>query len=83
MTEQGDNPAAAELRLGPWAELQAAAMPLRLAVFVHEQLVPEDMEWDADDAVSLHAVVWDGTGAALATGRLLPTLAAGGDAGLS
>ncbi|MES2184269.1 MAG: GNAT family N-acetyltransferase [Pseudomonadota bacterium] len=78
-------PAAPELRLGSWTNLQAAAAPLRLAVFVHEQSVPEDMEWDADDAVSLHAVVLDGAGAALATGRLLPTLVAGAgaDAGMA
>ncbi len=62
-----------ELLIGPWAELQALASPLRTEVFVHEQKVPAAMEWDNDDAMALHAVVLNRMGMVLATGRLLQT----------
>jgi YbgC/YbaW family acyl-CoA thioester hydrolase len=60
-----------QMRTGSWSELQALAAPLRTQVFVHEQNVPADMEWDADDATALHAVALNRMGFALATGRLL------------
>jgi predicted GNAT family N-acyltransferase len=41
------------------------------AVFVDEQKIPADMEWDAADAECLHAVAYNRLGMALATGRLL------------
>lgn len=61
-----------QLTLGPWHTQQAAAQQVRVAVFVHEQGVPRELEWDEFDAQSLHAVVLDDRGTALATGRLLP-----------
>lgn len=64
-----------QVRLGPWSELQAQAAPLRERVFVREQGVPQDMEWDAFDAQSLHAVAVNRLGHAVATGRLLPSQA--------
>ena len=39
---------------------------------MHEQLVPLDEEIDALDVLCVHAVAFDATGRALATGRLLP-----------
>jgi YbgC/YbaW family acyl-CoA thioester hydrolase len=60
-----------ELLFGPWSELQAMASPLRNEVFVHEQKVPAEMEWDSEDASALHAVVLNRMGMVLATGRLL------------
>lgn len=60
------------LVLGDWPRLQADAQPVRYEVFVIEQKVPVELEWDDMDASSLHAVVYDEAGAALATGRLLP-----------
>ncbi|WPB59244.1 GNAT family N-acetyltransferase [Xylophilus sp. GOD-11R] len=74
---------AGRLRLGRWSELQSWAAPLRLAVFVHEQGVPIDMEWDEDDALSLHAVLVGADGAGAATGRLLPVFQEGADIGFS
>jgi YbgC/YbaW family acyl-CoA thioester hydrolase len=62
-----------ELLIGPWVELQALASPLRTEVFVHEQKVPAEMEWDNGDAMALHAVVLNRMGMVLATGRLLQT----------
>ena len=55
-----------------WARAEAQVMPVRIAVFVVEQGVPEDIERDAFDAVSRHAIARDEAGAVVATGRLLP-----------
>ena len=55
-----------------WAKAEAQVMPVRIAVFVVEQGVPEDIERDDFDAVSRHAIARDAGGAVVATGRLLP-----------
>lgn len=67
--ERGD--AMVQLQLGTWRELQALASPLRTEVFVHEQQVPAEMEWDEADHSALHCVAVNRMGMALATGRLL------------
>jgi len=59
------------ITVAPWAQQREAASALRHQVFVVEQGVPEALELDDMDAVSLHAVAYVG-GEALATGRLLP-----------
>ncbi len=41
-------------------------------MFVIEQHVPENLEWDEADAVSLHALALDAQGLPVGTGRLLP-----------
>jgi len=69
------------VRLGSWAELRALAAPLRQTVFVDEQRVPADMEWDECDPLSVHAVLPALDGTAAACGRLLPTDREGDDAG--
>ncbi len=59
------------IEIGEWALLQAAAQSVRTAVFVHEQgIAPED-EWDAEDDSALHAVLFDVNGQALGNARLL------------
>ena len=60
-----------QLQLGSWSQLQTLAAPLRTEVFVHEQQVPADMEWDEADHSALHCVAVNRMGMALATGRLL------------
>ena len=57
--------------LGDWSSLGGAAGAVRTAVFVREQGIPADMEWDEWDARSLHCVAYDGD-QPVATGRLLP-----------
>lgn len=59
------------LVLGDWAQLAESASKIRFDVFVDEQKVPAEIELDEFDAVSLHAVVFDGA-EPVATGRLLP-----------
>lgn len=58
--------------LGDWTVLGPEATRIRHVVFVDEQKVPVEIELDAFDSVSLHAIARDGDGMALGTGRLLP-----------
>jgi len=60
-----------DVRVGTWDELGREAQSIRTAVFVEEQKIPAEMEWDAADAACLHAVAYNRLGMALATGRLL------------
>lgn len=61
-----------QVTLGDWDTLKEGAQAVRLQVLVVEQKVPLDMEWDEMDPLSIHALVCDDEGRALATGRLLP-----------
>lgn len=58
--------------LGDWATLKAAARLVREEVFIQEQQIPEEEEWDDMDDVCLHAVAYDAKGDVLGTARLLP-----------
>ena len=55
-----------------WEQAQPVAGPLRFAIFVGEQNVPEGIELDDLDASCIHAVAYDTDGKAIGTGRLLP-----------
>lgn len=57
---------------GDWDSLREHAQALRIEVFVVEQGVPIELEWDEGDEVSTHAVAYDESGQPVATGRLLP-----------
>ncbi len=56
---------------GDWARLGREAGAIRHEVFVKEQRVPEELELDALDPLSVHLVARRG-GTALATARLTP-----------
>jgi len=60
------------LQLYDWDEAMPLARPLREQVFVIEQKVPIELEWDEFDTVSRHAIAFNSTGAAIGAGRLLP-----------
>ena len=55
----------------PWGARIHDLQAVRRTVFVLEQRVPEDEEWDAQDAESRH-VLAIAEGEAIGTGRLLP-----------
>ncbi|MBX3656163.1 MAG: YbgC/FadM family acyl-CoA thioesterase [Ramlibacter sp.] len=59
------------VRTGAWSELGTDATRIRTDVFVTEQRIPEEMEWDEADATAVHAVAVNRLGQPLATGRLL------------
>jgi len=60
-----------QVRTGTWAELGEAAQRIRTEVFVQEQRIPADLEWDEADRTAVHAVAFNRLGQAIATGRLL------------
>ncbi|HEX7435364.1 MAG TPA: YbgC/FadM family acyl-CoA thioesterase [Caldimonas sp.] len=60
-----------EVRTGTWEALGREAGGIRTEVFVDEQKIPADMEWDDADAGAVHAVAFNRLGVALGTGRLL------------
>ena len=71
LTDYEQGASMTELHLGRWDAMRAMSSPLREQVFVKEQGVPADMEWDPADETALHAVVQNRMGMALATGRLM------------
>jgi predicted GNAT family N-acyltransferase len=56
-----------------WQRDRALMERVRRAVFIEEQRVPEQEEWDDRDAVSRHVVALDAKRDAVGTGRLDPT----------
>lgn len=61
-----------QIRVGQWPETEAGAQAVRTAVFVQEQGFAPNEEYDQLDAVSVHALLENRLGTALATARLLP-----------
>ena len=64
------------LSIDQWGVQQAAAKIIRESVFIKEQGVPVDMEWDDMDASSIHVLAYvandSGEHIAVGTARLLP-----------
>ena len=59
------------LRVGTWDEVGASARDLRTRVFVHEQGIAPELEWDEADEAAIHAILVNRLGTAIATGRLI------------
>lgn len=59
------------IQLGTWSECGQHARPVREAVFMGEQGIAADEEWDGADATSIHAVGFNRLGQPVATARLL------------
>lgn len=55
-----------------WEHEAPVLRAIRTAVFIHEQQVPEDLEWDGFDAISLHVLAFNADGQPVGTARLLP-----------
>ena len=53
----------------PWEQAQSQAYPIRLAVFIKEQGVPEELELDEEDPLAWHAIA-KLDGQAIGTARL-------------
>jgi predicted GNAT family N-acyltransferase len=60
-----------DVRVGDWSTLGEPARAIRSAVFIGEQKIPADMEWDDADEGAVHAVAFNHLGRALATGRMM------------
>ena len=59
-----------ELSIINWTKAQSLVKPLRYQVFVIEQKVPEEMEWDEFDEIAWHAIV-TADHQTVGTGRLI------------
>ena len=51
---------------GDWESVREDAQKVRIEVFVIEQNVPLELEWDEGDDVSTHAIAYDEQGQAVA-----------------
>ena len=60
-----------------WPEDEATLRMLRHTVFVEEQNVPEELEWEGDDDDAYHWVLYEDDGSPVGTSRLLPSGAIG------
>ncbi|QJQ95739.1 MULTISPECIES: GNAT family N-acetyltransferase [Halomonadaceae] len=64
------------IQQGDWEELGALAGDIRRIVFIDEQFVPQEEEWDGRDGISLHFLAYHADarfqGKPLGTARLLP-----------
>lgn len=56
--------------LGAWTAMQKQTARLRTAVFVQEQGIAADLEWDLADLTALHAVATNALGQVVGTARL-------------
>ncbi|WP_354441246.1 YbgC/FadM family acyl-CoA thioesterase [Ottowia thiooxydans] len=60
-----------DVQTGDWSGLGQAAATVRTEVFVNEQGISSEDEWDGADPTAVHALVRNHLGQALGTGRLL------------
>lgn len=60
-----------EVRITDWHQARDAARAIRTEVFIREQKVPEELEWDDDDLTAVHFIAWD-KGEPAGCARLLP-----------
>jgi len=61
------------VRRADWGEDEKALRLVRTRVFIEEQAVPEELEWDGADEGAVHALALDEAGHPIGTARLLRT----------
>jgi YbgC/YbaW family acyl-CoA thioester hydrolase len=71
LTTFEDGQPAVAITLGAWTALERQAARVRTAVFVQEQGIAADLEWDLADLTALHAVATNGLGSVVGTARLV------------
>lgn len=54
-----------------WNEAKDQLAAVRRAVFIEEQKVPEELEWDGEDEAAIHVLASDAFGNPIGSGRLL------------
>ena len=69
---RADNDTRFTVRVADWQRDLARLRAIRVAVFVVEQNVPEELEWDRIDPACVHVLAEDRTGTPIGCGRLLP-----------
>lgn len=63
--------AAFSVRVVSWQEAAPQLSTVRGTVFIDEQHVPEELEWDGEDESAIHVLALDDWGVPIGTGRLL------------
>lgn len=58
------------VELVDWAHAEPLTRPIRETVFIHEQAVPMDLEWDGLDPQCAHVLAWNDLGDAIGTARM-------------
>lgn len=61
-----------QVRLAHWPDDAPLLREVREDVFIREQHVPQELEWDGIDHECVHALACSDQGQAIGTGRLLP-----------
>ncbi|HET8707867.1 MAG TPA: GNAT family N-acetyltransferase [Pseudomonadales bacterium] len=56
-----------------WTENPTALRDIRDQVFIQEQKVPVELEWDEEDITALHFLAFNSAGLAIGCARFLPT----------
>ncbi len=59
------------MHLVTWQAAKEQLHAIRSTVFIQEQGVPQDLEWDGEDARAMHALACDTQGQPIGTARLL------------
>jgi predicted GNAT family N-acyltransferase len=60
------------VRIADWEREREAMRAIRTPVFIQEQQVPQQIEWDEMDPLCVHALALDADGTPIGTGRLAP-----------
>ena len=58
------------VKLVDWAGAEAAIRAIRESVFIVEQAVPKELEWDGLDPLCAHVLAWNDLGDAIGTARM-------------
>lgn len=58
------------VKLVNWVDAEPLIRPVRETVFIHEQAVPEELEWDGLDPQCAHVLAWNDQGDAIGTARM-------------
>lgn len=61
------------VRAGSWEELKTQLIPLRTEVFINEQQVPAELEWDDEDHIARHFLATAEDDTVIGCARLLPS----------
>lgn len=67
MTQHHDN---LRVELVDWAKAESAIKVIRETVFIREQAVPVELEWDGLDPLCTHVLAWNELGEAVGTARM-------------
>ena len=70
MTQHHEN---LRVELVEWGKEEPAIRAIREMVFIREQAVPVELEWDGLDPLCTHVLAWNASGEAIGTARMQAT----------